>query len=307
MDTAPDGTYVTYPYPRFQKWTEKATNGRIKIDTTVELLDDPLVGAIEGRVDIGYDRIPFVSGTFPLWDFGSFPFFWSDSHEYEEALNDPTIKQIIEASFEEAGLVRMFEGPSGPNDLIYSNNQYLTLDDLQGAKIRSAGAMTTETMRLVGAAPLTLSVTELVDALTRGTVDGINTNYAFGMEIGLTDIAPYASVWPMTSEFSQVFAINRDAFYSLPTDLQGIMREVFADMQAQSFVGGHEARLVAVSAIRATPIEIVTPEQSEIEAAAQLITPDIFEWYVNRAGPQAQQILDVAAQYGTGPAALAAR
>jgi len=43
---------------------------------------------IAGRADIGWERIPWVAGTFPQWDY-ALPFFWDSIFEYEAFLNDP--------------------------------------------------------------------------------------------------------------------------------------------------------------------------------------------------------------------------
>jgi len=271
------------------------------------MLDQPLFGAIEGRVDIGYERFAWIAGTFPLWNIDCFPFFWSDSHEYEAALNDPRMKAIMDKTFAEAGLVKMFEGPSAALEVIYGNEKFLKVEDFKGAKIRAAGLVVTFSMELLGASPLTIPAGELVEAIKRGTVDGIHTNYAFGMEVGLTDVAKYGSIWPISSEFTQVFAINKDKFDSLPSDLQKIFRDVCHEMNGQSFVGGHEANLVALTAIRATPIEIITPEKAEIERAAQLMVPGVFDKWLAVAGPDGPEVLAIAAEYGSGPAAVALR
>jgi TRAP-type C4-dicarboxylate transport system substrate-binding protein len=307
MDTAADGTYITYPYERFQKWVEKATDGRVVIKTTIEMLDDPLFGAIEGRVDIGYERQAWVSGTFPLWDVATFPFFWQDSHEYEAAMDDPRMKAIYDRSYAEAGLIKMFEGPSGAMEGVYSNQKFETVESLKGAKLRSAGLNITNSMKLLGAAPLTMPVAELVDALMRGTVDGIHTGRAFAMEVGITDVAKYYSIWPLSSDFMQVFAMNKAKFDSLPPDLQAILLDVFREMNGQSFVGGHEAKLVAVTAIRATPIEMVPVSASEIDKAVALVVPAVFDMWLENAGPDGPEVLAIASQYATGPAAIAYR
>jgi len=307
MDTAADGTYITYPYPRFQKWLERASEGRLKIKTTVEMLDDPLFAAIEGRVDIGYQRQPWIAGTFPLWDVSTFPFFWQDSHEYEEAMWDPRLIEIYERSYAEAGLIRMFEGPSGMMECIFGNKKYETLESLQGAKLRAGSMVITWSMQIAGAAPLTMPVAELVEAVMRGTVDGIHTNRAFGMEVGLTDVVKYASLWPFSSDFMQVFVMNKAKFDSLPADLQAILLDVFRDMNGQSFVGGHEARLVAITAIRSTPVELIPVAKSEIDKTVALLVPALFDKWTENAGPDAAEVLSILAKYATGPAAVALR
>ncbi len=307
MDTAADGTYVTYPYPRFQKWVEKATDGRIVIKTTVEMLDDPMIAAIEGRVDIGYQRQAWSAGTFPLWDISTFPFFWQDSHEYEEAMWDPRLIDIFDKSYAEAGLIRMFEGPSGAMEVIFSNKKYPTLESLRGAKVRAASMTIVWSMQLAGLAPLRMPPAELIDAVRLGTVDGIHTGRAYGMEIGLIDVVDYGSLWPFSSDFMQVFIMNKAKFESLPADLQEILLDVFNVMNGQSFVGGHEAKLVAVSGFRSTDVELVVPDKSEIDKVVALLVPDLFDQWIENAGPDAAEVLSILAEYATGPAAVAIR
>jgi TRAP-type C4-dicarboxylate transport system substrate-binding protein len=127
------------------------------------------------------------------------------------------------------------------------------------------------------------------------------------MEIGLIDVTKYASLWPFSSDFMQVFVMNKEKFDSLPADLQEIMRDVFFDMNSQSFVGGHEARLVAISAFRSTDVEIVPVDKSEIDKAVALLVPDLFDKWIENAGPDAAEVLSICAEYATGPAAVALR
>ena len=60
-------TWTFYPYPRFQKLLEKNSGGRLVLDTKMGLfpVNEVVHAVIAGRADIGWERIPWVAGTFP--------------------------------------------------------------------------------------------------------------------------------------------------------------------------------------------------------------------------------------------------
>ena len=71
--------------------------------------------------------------------------------------------------------------------------------------------------------------------------------------------------------------------------------------------GGHEARLVAISAFRSTDVELVPVEKSEIDKVVALLVPDLFDKWIANAGPDGAEVLSILTQYATGPAAVALR
>ena len=101
-------TWSFYPYPRFQKLLEKNSGGRLVLDTKMGLfpVNEVVHAVIAGRADIGWERIPWVAGTFPQWDY-ALPFFWDNVFEYEAFLNDPRLIEIERKSYGEKGLVKI--------------------------------------------------------------------------------------------------------------------------------------------------------------------------------------------------------
>ena len=53
----------------------------------------------------------------------------------------------------------------------------------------------------MGASPLTIATTEILEALQRGTVDAIQTSRGWGMGFGLPDVATHVSIWRVQSIF----------------------------------------------------------------------------------------------------------
>ena len=296
------------PYPRFQKMVEEATGGRLIIETKVDLFpfNGTIQGVMKGGADMGFQRIPFVSGTFPLWDFGSLPFFFDNVYEYEAALNDPEMIKIMDETYAEKGLVKLFESPSTALDALFGNKPIRTLEDFKGLKIRASGLLPTLTLKLLGSSPLTMSIMEISEALKRGTVDAVCTAPGYGLGAGMTDVTKFISYWPVQSGYGGAVVVNLKSWKALPEDLQGIVKEVSRQMQSQVFFSSDCEYRVARKGIEVAGVETVVPDKSEIDKARQLAKPAIDEW-IKKAGPRAEEVLAIAAKYAGGAEIMLAK
>ena len=289
------------PYPRFQKLVEKATGGRLIIDTKVNLFpfSGTMMGVIKGGADIGFQRLPIVSGTFPLWGFASLPFFFDTVYEYEAALNDPEMIKIMDRTYAKVGMVKLFEAASNGSTAFFGQKSIATAEDFKGLKVRTSGLLPTFTMKQLGANPLTMSAAEIAEALKRGTVDVISTSPSYGMGTGMVDISKEISYWPTWSSYGGAVVVNMKSWKALPPDLQKILKEVGRKMQAEIFYGTFCEQLVAKKGIEIAGLNITMPEQSEVDKARQMAKPAIDEW-LKKAGPDGKKVLDIAAKYAGG-------
>ncbi|MCP3889101.1 MAG: hypothetical protein GY702_09555 [Desulfobulbaceae bacterium] len=297
-----------HPYPRFQKLIEEATHGRLIIDTKVDLFPfkGTIQGVMKGGADMGFQRIPFVSGTFPLWDFASLPFFFKNVYEYEAAINDPAMTKILDETYAEKGLIRLFESPSTPLDAIFGNKAIEKVEDFKGLKVRSSGLLATFTLKLLGASPLTMSAMEISEALKRGTVDAVCTAPGYGMGAGMTDVTKHLSSWPIQSGYGGVVVVNMKTWKALPQDLQEIVKKVSRQMQGEVFFASDSEYRVAKTGIRAAGLSITVPDKPEIEKARQLAKPAIDKW-LKIAGPRGPEVLAIAAKYASGAKIMLAK
>jgi len=296
------------PYPRFQKMVEEATGGRLILETKVDLFDfkGTMIGVMKGGADIGFQRLPFVSGTFPLWDFGSLPFFFDNVYEYEAALNDPRMIKLMDETYAEKGMVKLLESPSTALDALFGNKPIRTLKDFDGLKIRASGLLPTLTLQLLGASPLTMSIMEISEALKRGTVDAVCTAPGYGLGAGMTDVTKYISYWPVQSGYGGAVVANMKSWKALPPDIQKILKEVSRQMQAQVFFSSDSEYRVARKGIEVAGLETIVPDKAEIDKARQLAKPAITKW-VKIAGPRAEEVLAIAADYASGAKIMLAK
>ncbi len=289
-----------YPYPRFQKLLEKNTKGRLILDTKMSLfpVNEVVHAVMAGRADIGWERIPFVAGTFPQWDF-ALPFLWDNIFEYEAFLNDPRMVEIERKSYAEKGLVKIADLPIEALDAIWGKKAIATLEDFKGMKIRTSGLITTLAMKLMGASPLTIPTTEITEALQRGTVDAIQTSPGWGLGFGLSDICTDVSNWKIQSIFGSMLVVNKAKFDKLPADLKKIVLDTGREMQGQTVFGAKTEQYEAVIGLKASRMKITQPSPAEIDKAKQIVRPAIDKW-LELAGPNGKQILDIAAEYASG-------
>ncbi len=296
------------PSPRFQELVEKATNGRLVIETKVNLFpfNGALMGVIKGGADIGFQRLPIISGTFPLWGFASLPFFFDTVYEYEAALNDPEMIEIMDRTYAKVGLVKLFESASNGSTAFFGQKSIATLEDFKGLKVRTSGLLPTFTMKQLGANPLTMSAAEISEALKRGTVDVISTSPGYGMGTGMVDISKEISYWPTWSSYGGAVVVNMKTWKALSPDLQKIMKDVGRKMQAEIFYGTYCEQMVAKKGIEIAGLNITMPDQKEIDKARTMAKPAIDEW-LKKAGPDGKKVLDIAAKYASGAKIMLAK
>jgi len=293
-------TWSFYPYPRFQKLMEKNSAGRLVLDTKMSLfpVNEVVHAVIAGRADIGWERIPWVAGTFPQWDY-ALPFFWDNIFEYEAFLNDPRMVEIERKSYGEKGLVKLADIPSEALDGVWGKKAIATVDDFKGAKIRTSGLITTLSMKLLGASPLTIPTAEIMEALQRGTVDAIQTSRGWGLGFGLPDVCTNVSFWRFQSVFGGMLVVNKAKFDALPADLKKIVLDTGREMQGQTMFGAKIEELEAEVGLKVSKMKVTQPTQVEINKAREITRPTIDEW-LKIAGPNGKQILDIAANYAGG-------
>jgi TRAP-type C4-dicarboxylate transport system substrate-binding protein len=300
-------TWSFHPVNRFAQLLEKNSGGRFMLKTKVGLFPPTkVIHAVKrGQVEMGWERTPWLSGTFPIWDL-SLPFFWDSVYEYEAFLNDPEMIKIDKETFGKQGLVKIAEIQSATTDGIFAKKPIKTLEDFKGLKVRTAGVIPTYALQLMGASPLTIATTEILEALQRGTVDAIQTSRGWGMGFGLPDVATHVSIWSVQSVFGGMLIVNKKKFDALPADLQKILLDTGKEMQGQNAYGSYVEMKESEIGAKVSPMEAVFPDKSEIEKARKLCKPVIQKW-LDRAGPKGKKVLEIAAKYASGAKIMMAK
>ncbi len=91
-------------------------------------------------------------------------------------------------------------------------NPLTSVDDLEGKRIRVAGAYWARWAEKVGAVPVSMSVNETLEGLNQGVVDCTASNTADFVNFGFIDVVKYLYVGLPGAQFNFPFTINKDTW-----------------------------------------------------------------------------------------------
>ena len=294
------------PGGRFEQLVTRYTDGMVKLDIKEKLygLMESAFAIGDGRINMGTQSIPAVTGTYPLLDFGGIPGYFSDppngAYQWADAFLDPKMMAIWDKYTKPAGFKVLGSSISLANNTLWGNKAIKTVDDFKGIKIRASGRTQTTTLKTLGASPITLSMAEVEDALVRGTVDAIATSKNYGAERGLIDLCKFAPVWPVTPVFSQFIAVNNKVWDGLHPFLKEGLLKASAQVTREMASVVEQMEISYTLWIRSSKCQIVQPEDSEVKKAMELMRPVVKEW-LDTAGPNGKEVLRIGLNYAKGP------
>lgn len=169
----------THPISRevFEVWAkqvEEATGGSVKVQVI------PPLGAPPGHYDLvrnGTADVAFVvpsytASRFVLTRGPEMPFYAADSTSASVAYWDIHEKQFARVG-EAQGVKVLTVWVHGPGQVFTTNRKISSIDDFKGLKIRTAGGITDEVVKALGAEPFFAPAPQSYEVLSKGVADGI--------------------------------------------------------------------------------------------------------------------------------------
>ena len=158
----------------FAEWgkdVEKATNGRVTVTVfPANTLSPPMQvydNTVKGVVDIGTSLLAYSPGRLPLSEVLQQPLGYKNGYQASKVANE-YYKKFKPKEFDDVKV--MFLHAAAPG-FIFTKNPTKSTADVKGLRIK-ANAENADIVKLLGAAPVTMPVTETYDSLSRGVIDG---------------------------------------------------------------------------------------------------------------------------------------
>jgi TRAP-type C4-dicarboxylate transport system substrate-binding protein len=170
-----------------------------------------------------------------------------------------------------------------------------TLDDLKGMKIRTGGGPQADSIKALGAVPVTIGAADVYTALERKTVDGLLFPWEAVKAFRIYDVTKYHSSLALWAGDEYVI-MNQKKWQSLPPDIQKIIESVsgawgsdFAsdawekeDMDSRDFVKGLKGH------------EVIDFSPTEVAKLRERVNP-IYDKFITdntKKGLPAKRVLD---------------
>lgn len=158
----------------FFQQVEVVTDGRVKIQPSAKPLAPPnrnYQAVTSGIADVAWGPHGYTPGAFPLTEMVEFPFETVDA-ERSSVAYWRTFKKYMEPVGMQSDVVTLAMHVTSGGNLHMKDSPVITPSDLSGKKIRVQTPVVSEALQKLGVSPISGSLVELREFLSRGVIDG---------------------------------------------------------------------------------------------------------------------------------------
>ena len=205
---------------------EKRTEGRVKISYYPGGTLTPAAQCYDGVVnqlsDIGLSLLAYSRGRFPLMDIINLP-FGNPNGKFATAIFNEINDKFSPEELSDTEV--MYLHAHGPG-LLHTKKPVHKLEDIKGMKVRGAGIVA-ETIKALGASPVTMPMPELYQALQKGVVEGAFYPVEVNKGWKMAEVAEYGiGNYQIAYGLGFFVVMNKDKWNKLPADIQEIITEI---------------------------------------------------------------------------------
>ncbi|PWE53420.1 hypothetical protein DEM27_26090 [Metarhizobium album] len=220
-------TSVNDPQTAFLKMykedLERATGGRIKVDLYPQgqLGNAPrMIEAVQiGSLEATMVPLDFYVGVDPRFGVFGAPMLFRDEPQAQKTIHDPEVEKALFSIARTKGLQGLGAEVIGFHGF-GASTAILTLNDFKGKKLRINGTPFEKMeMALLGATGVGMPLSEVMPALSQGTVDGIASHISVFVSFKMNDVAG-TFLDTRASVVASLAVVSSTWFDGLPPDLQ---------------------------------------------------------------------------------------
>ncbi|OCC14873.1 TRAP transporter solute receptor, unknown substrate 3 [Dissulfuribacter thermophilus] len=270
----------TFPCVQMERWkrvVEEKTGGKVKIKTfpgsTLLGAKNMMDGVIDGIAEIGCVVLPYQPGRFPLLAGVDLPVGFTNAKVANMVLYD-LFEKYRPASLKQVKVLSLFTAP--PADIM-SKKPLRTLKDLKGYELRCTGAGV-KPLKLLGAKPVAMPMSETPAALQKGIVQGIFSSLEILKDFRFAEYCKYATICHMqTATFAVV--MNKEAWNSLPEDVKKVLDSISREhsLWTGKYVDDHVKEAISWSE-KEKGLTLIRLSDDEYKLWHQKVSPIIDEW-----------------------------
>jgi TRAP-type C4-dicarboxylate transport system substrate-binding protein len=217
---APQHTITPSVVEPLTNGVSQATGGKLTIRTYPggELGKGPVeqyVRALQGVADITWGLQGYTSSQFPKTMVIELPGAVPDGVSGYTMLWNAYDKHL---KSEFPGTIPLALWVSEPNIFIMKDHQIRTPADVKGLKIRVAGAVAADVIKLLGATPVQMPIPQVYNALQTGLIDGVLTGSSAVADFRLDEVANSYTIGAPMGRLSFYVVMNKAKYDSLPAD-----------------------------------------------------------------------------------------
>ena len=246
-----NGTQAGTPHAvqdRYLEMLEERSDGRLKSPHRLQVicpLDEIAECVSDGRADLGTtinDYTPHVAFNVSVSIIGmntdmqaAISAMYDVHHDYQTVIQDLEYNNLHLASSWPVGT--LFIGSQEPVE---------NLDDLNGLNARAAGPVTQQILSDAGMNISAITAAETYEALQRGVIDSVASALDFATQYAVAEQVPYWTDPGLGQYTAYGMWWNKDAYDSLPEDLQQVVDEVTDELNYSEAMTAYNEQIETV-------------------------------------------------------------
>jgi TRAP-type C4-dicarboxylate transport system substrate-binding protein len=277
-------------------WAERINEqgkGMVKIEVRDGLALANLTNAydrvINDVVQIAWTLPGYVAGKFPRTQVTSLPFVSGNGEYGSVAMARLYQEGVLAAEYDEIVPLMLSQiSHTG----VQTAKPLKSLDDLSGVKLITTSRTQADTMARLGATPLSIPLTDMYEAIQRGTADGAAVGWTAFQPFKLAEVTHYHVDAELGASMGMVF-MARKKYAALPEEVRRIIDANSGEAASRRF-GQFWDRVGAATRDQVKAMSghtVVAPSAAQTEAWRQKTAPVIDGWI--KATPDGEKILSV--------------
>jgi len=290
----------TAPCVQMEKWketVEQRSGGKLAVETfplgaapgvdTMNVFDQ----VSEGKIDIGCFTPSYMPDRFVITNAASLPLKIPNARVGSLVLWD-FYKKYKPQTFAKVKVLGMFTTPTVN---IMSAKPVRTIHDIEGLALRSAGG-TAQILKAWGADVAEMPLSEAIEALEKGKVQGVFTSLDYMKDMNLAKYCRYVTMTDSVI-FPCAVVMNLNRWNSLPPEIQKMIDEISTDHAewTGNYVENHVKESLNWSK-KTYQTEIIELSEAQKAKFEYLSTSLISEWVKNakaKGFPASEIVMDL--------------
>jgi len=240
-----------------------------------------------GLVPIGEFIISGLSNENPLFGADSIPFL---ATSYVQALKlYEATKPVQQKVLASQGMKLLYSVP-WPGQSLYSVKAINSPEDFKGSKMRTYNPATTKIAQMLGAAPVTIQLPELGQALATGAAQNFLTSSASGADGKLYEQTKF--FYPVNAWLPRnVVVVSQKAFDGLDKSTQNAIMKAAATAENRGWKASEQNDTDSLNVLKANGMTIAPPSPA-IAKRLQDIGEEMTKQWLASAGADGKAIID---------------
>jgi TRAP-type C4-dicarboxylate transport system substrate-binding protein len=219
-------------------WAKRVSEtgqGTVKIDVrdgmTLANPTNVYTRVVDDVVQIGWGLNHNVHGKFPRSEVAALPFLADKSEPASIAYWKLYQSGLLAAEYDE--IVPLYVNVF-PQTSLHLAKPPASIDDLRGLKISAGGRIFTECLSKLGAAPISLPLSQAYEAIQRGVVDGVAIQWTGFQPFKLAEVTKYHVDAALGASTGMVFMAKKK-FEALPEAARKMLAASSGEAQSRAF------------------------------------------------------------------------